>query len=68
MERIAHILASELCETEVAALKQAAAGGMPLPLAITDDLRRLRLIDPIHAGLTPLGRDVWRLASRTRHS
>ncbi len=66
MERIAHILAAQLCEAELAALSQAAAGCFTLPVAMTEDLRRLRLIDPMHAGLTPLGRDVWRLVSRTR--
>ena len=67
MERIAHILASELRETELAALRQAAKGSMALPITVTADLRRLRLLDPMHAGLTPLGRDVWRLASQPRH-
>lgn len=61
LDRIANILASQLQRCEREALKNAALGRVALPSRITEDLRRLRLIDPQHAGLTPLGRDVWRV-------
>ncbi len=66
MDRLAFILASELNDAERDALHKAASTRLAFVSSLSEDLRRLRLVDPSHAELTPLGRDVWRLLRQNK--